>query len=209
MSIVMPNQPVSPGAGGEWISYEDFLAQGDADETPTEWVDGKVVPMAPVSDAHDQLTVFLTAILAAYVEAKGAGRAFHEPFSMKTGPSLPGRSPDVMLLRTENFSRIRDNFLEGPADLVIEVISPDSGGRDRGEKYYEYEQGGVGEYWLIDPHRKQAEFYQRGADKIYHSIAPAPDGIYHSVAIPGLWINIEWFWSRPTILAVLKSWRLT
>lgn len=35
-----------------------------------------------------------------------------------------------------------ENLLAGPADLAVEVVSPNSRGRDRGAKYYEYEQGG-------------------------------------------------------------------
>ncbi len=43
-------------------------------------------------------------------------------------------------------------------DLVIEIISPQSRGRDRGDKFYEYEKDGVKEAWVIDYPRKQAEF---------------------------------------------------
>ncbi|MEW6281474.1 MAG: hypothetical protein AB1758_22885 [Candidatus Eremiobacterota bacterium] len=31
------------------------------------------------------------------------------------------------------------------------MISDDSVGRDRGDKFYEYEEGGGQEFWLIDP----------------------------------------------------------
>lgn len=46
---------------------------------------------------------------------------------------------------------MKETYLDGPADLVVGIVSPDSVGRDRGEKFYEYAQGGVPEYWLIDP----------------------------------------------------------
>jgi hypothetical protein len=49
-------------------------------------------------------------------------------------------------------------------------VPPESRSRDRGEKYYEYEEGGVREYWLIDPVRRKAEFYQLGADGYYPAI---------------------------------------
>ncbi|MEJ7756097.1 MAG: Uma2 family endonuclease [Nocardioidaceae bacterium] len=51
-------------------------------------------------------------------------------------------------------------YLDGAADLAIEIISPESIGRDRGEKFVEYEAAGIREYWLIDPERRQAEFYR-------------------------------------------------
>ena len=58
-------------------------------------------------------------------------------------------------------------YLDGPADLVIEVVSPGNRGVDRGEKYVEYEQGGVPEYWLLDPERETHEFYQLRANGLY------------------------------------------
>lgn len=145
------------------ITYEQYLecCQGD-ENRHTEWVNGEVVEMPPVSYAHGRMTIFLTTLLNSYVEAKGLGVVMNEPFQMKAGPDLPGRSPDVLFVSKENAPRLKKLQLEGPADLVIEVISPESRARDRGEKFHEYEQAGVGEYWLIDPERKRSEFYGAG-----------------------------------------------
>jgi len=93
---------------------------------------------------------------------------------------------------------------------VVEIISPDSRARDRGEKFYEYEQGGVREYWMIDPLRKPAEFYQRGEDGIYRLVPVGDDGIYRSAVLEGLWLKVEWLWQEPLprLLSVLKEWGL-
>jgi Uma2 family endonuclease len=37
---------------------------------------------------------------------------------------------------------LKETYLDGPADLVVEIVSPDSVGRDRGDKFYKYAQGG-------------------------------------------------------------------
>lgn len=42
------------------------------------------------------------------------------------------------------------------ADIVGEIVSKESGKRDRGEKFEEYDASGVREYWLIDPRRNDA-----------------------------------------------------
>jgi Uma2 family endonuclease len=90
------------------------------------------------------------------------------------------------------------------------VISPESRSRDRGDKYYEYEQAGIREYWLIDPIRKQAEFYRLGSDGIYFAVTIGDDGIFHSDVIADLWLKVDWLWQDPlpTLMSVLKEWGL-
>lgn len=191
------------------VSYEEFLASLD-DESPAEWVNGEVVSISPISDEHQLVASFLLTLLKVHVEHHSLGVVLYEPFQMKTGPDLPGRSPDVLFVSEEHRARIHSTFLDGPADVAIEVISPESRGRDRGEKFYEYEQGGVTEYWLIDPQRKQAEFHHRGEDGIYKPVPIAADAIFRSEVLPSLWLNVAWLWQRPLpkLLDVLKQWGL-
>jgi Uma2 family endonuclease len=115
---------------------------------------------------------------------------------MKTGPKLPGRAPDILFVAKKNLRRLKKTYLEGPADLVVEIISPGSRGVDRGDKLYEYEKGGVREYWLIDPERRKAEFYIRSRDGSFE-LAPIDDGIFRSTVLKGLWLRVEWLWQRP------------
>jgi Uma2 family endonuclease len=191
------------------ISYEEFLAQSDED-TYAEWVDGEVIEMSPASDKHQETAGFLYSLLQHFVETKRLGAVRIAPFQMKTGPDLPGREPDVLFIANENLDRRKANYLSGPADLVIEVISPESRARDRGAKFYEYEQGGVREYWLIDHIRRQAEFYQLGEDGIYRLISADSEGIYRSAVLRGLWLKVEWLWQEPLplLMDVLRQWGL-
>ena len=191
------------------MTYEQFLRTVPED-VHAEWVDGEVVPMTPVSRDHNELSVFLLALLQHYVEAQNLGKIFCEPFQMKTGPGLPGRSPDLLFVSKKKLSQLKKNYLQGAADLVIEIISPDSRARDRGEKFYEYEQGGVREYWLIDPVRKQVEFYELGKNGIYRLMNVGEDGIFRSQVLKGLWLQVSWLWQSPLplLMTVLKSWKL-
>ena len=200
---------VAQGAGaGIRMSYEQFLER-DGDESHAEWVDGELVMMAPISDEHDDVAGLLYSALRAYVEVHGLGVVKHEPFQMKTGPKLPGRSPDVLFLAKKNLARRKKTHVDGPADVAIEVISAGSRGVDRGDKFYEYEKGGVKEYWLIDPERKQAEFYGLGRNGIYR-LLPIEDGIFRSSVIKGLWLRVPWLWQRPLplLVDVQKQWGL-
>jgi Uma2 family endonuclease len=129
---------------------------------------------------------------------------------MKIGPDLPGRAPDLMFILERYRDRLKRTHLEGPADLVVEVISPGSRGVDRGEKYVEYEQGGVPEYWLFDPDRRQHEFYRLAPTGLYELATVPPDGVYRSSAVDGLWIKPTWLWQqpRPTVISIAKEWGL-
>lgn len=197
--------PVAPTK----MTYEEFLAWADED-TWAEWVNGEVIMLSPASNRHQDVAGFLTALLRYFVEAHQSGVVRFAPFQMKTGSNLPGREPDILFIAREHLDRLKDVYLDGPADLVVEIISPDSRARDRGEKFYEYEQGGVREYWLIDPQRRQAEFYRLGSDGIYRLVPVGEGSIFHSAVLEGLWLRVEWFWQEPLplLVSVLKEWGL-
>lgn len=191
------------------MTYEEFL-NWPGDNHHVEWVNGRLVFMSPVTEPHENIRRFLYSLINLFAEAQNLGRVYSEPFQMKTGPDLPGRAPDVFFVACEHLGRVRRLNVEGPADLVVEIISPGSRATDRGDKFYEYEQGGVPEYWLLDPERQQAEFYLRGNDGIYRVVPIASDGIYRSQVLAGLWLKVEWLWQPlpPPIMAVLREWGL-
>ena len=190
------------------MSYEAFLEWADED-TLAEWVDGKVVLMSPPSERHQDLSDFLTALMRHFAEAHGLGKVRSAPLQMKLGANLSGREPDILFVANENLARLQKNRLAGPADLTVEIISPESRARDRGEKFYEYEVGGVTEYWLIDPDREQAEFYRPDARAVYQLVPPT-DGVFESTVLPGLKLDTAWLWQDPLppLLSILKLWKL-
>ena len=189
------------------VSFDQFL-EWPGENQHVEWVNGKVVPMSPVTEPHEDISGFLYSLLRLFAERRRLGRVYSEPFVMKTGPDLPGRCPDVLFIARKHQARVKRLYVEGPADLVVEVISPGSRTTDRVKKFHEYEQGGVPEYWLIDPERKQVEFYQRDLEGIYRLVAAGADGIYRSRALPGLWLKVGWLWQRPPLFDVLGEWKL-
>lgn len=188
------------------VSYEEFLEWADEDVF-AEWKDGEIHVITPASATHQRLVRFLSNILSAYAEHQGSGEVFIAPFQMKLEVGPSGREPDVMVVKKENSDRVRDTYLKGPADLVVEVVSLESGPRDRGEKYYEYETSGVSEYWLVDSQRELLQLYRLTNDQ-YRTVFEGRDGRVDSSVIEGFWIEAEWLWSeeRPTVLEVLESW---
>lgn len=65
--------------------------------------------------------------------------------------------PDMMVVCDRN--KIRHDGVHGAPDLVVEVLSPSTGKRDKTVKKDVYARHGVGEYWLVDPMGKSVELY--------------------------------------------------
>ena len=183
-------------------TYAEFLAWADED-TLAEWValpdtdteQGEVMMTSPASSKHQDLSDFLVSICRPYVEAHNLGVVLSAPFQMKLEHS--GREPDLLFVATTHLDRLKANYLDGPADLAVEIISPESIGRDRGTKFVEYAQGGVPEYWLLDPNARRAEFYRLGEMEQYEIAFAGREGRYEAQALPGFWLRVEWLWQDP------------
>lgn len=193
---------------GSKISFEDYLIKYDGQHA--EWVDGEVILGMPAADRHQDLVRFFIVTLGTFIEMKDLGIIRSSPLAMKLGNKPRGREPDILFLSKKNMKRLKPTLVDGAADLVIEIISPESRARDRGDKFYEYEAGGVNEYWLIDPERQQAEFYVLNKKGIFEFAATNADGIYQSRVLKNLELKVEWLWQEklPSLLEVLKDWKL-
>lgn len=191
------------------MSFEELLAWADED-TWAEWIEGEVVRLSPASNRHQDIVGFLAVLLRFFAEAKQLGVVLTAPFLMKTGPELSAREPDLLFIAKEHLGRLKETHLEGPADLVVEVVSPESRVRDREEKRREYERGGVQEYWVIDYQGREAEFYCLGEGDQYKRVKLEEGGIYRSRVLEGLWIEVGWLWQEPlpSVLSILKTWQL-
>ena len=189
------------------IRFEDFLEAYDG--VHAEWVDGLVYVMTPATPDHWRLTRFLASTLQAFAEERGLGEVFGEPFTMRTHERA-GREPDLFFVAAENAGRVKGAFFDGPADLVIEIVSPESRTRDRSEKFGERERAGVHEYWLIDPERKQAEAFRRTEAGRFEAVDLGTPAMLRSEALPGMWVAVNWLWKEPLPRQtwVLQEWGL-
>ena len=183
-------------------TFESFIEWVDED-TSAEWVEGEVVFMSPASTRHQLIAGFLYVAIRGFVEHHGLGTVLTAPFKIK----LPGYGPepDILFLATVNTGRLRKAHLDGPADLIVEIVSPDSAERDRVKKYIAYEAAGVGEYWLIDPEHQSAEFYTLVNGR--YDQADITGGVYVSRTLPGFRLVVDWLWRTPlpTLVETLRG----
>ena len=193
------------------LTFDAYLswALKQEDYINTELVEGEVEVKSSATTAHQDLSGWLLVLLSCLVEQQRHGKVLFSKFLMKVG-TRAGREPDILFVATANLHRLHENFLDGPADLIFEIVSPESRTRDKIMKSAEYQRLGVAEYWVLDQARTEALFYQMQADGTYRLVPADENGLYRSAVVPRLWIRTEWLWQNPlpAILDVLREWQL-
>lgn len=189
----MEGKVKSPATAKILMSYDEYLAWADED-VHAEWVAGEVIVHVPPKEAHQEVLTFLATILRLFTTFFRLGRVLVAPFEMKLGSEGPARQPDLLFVASEHLDRLGPDRLNGPADLVVEVVSDESVARDRGEKFYEYQDAGVREYWIVDPRpgRERADFWILGEDGRYQPVPVGPGGVYRSQVVRGFWLRTGW-----------------
>jgi Uma2 family endonuclease len=196
------------------MTEAEFVAWCDED-TRAEWVDGEVVMMSPANPEHGILCAWLAGLLGQFVEHHGLGLVAYDVQVSLTIVSRR-RAPDILYVAKDHLDRLTETHLEGPPDLIVEVVSPDSEARDWREKYLEYEAGGVREYWVIDPAPQHAEAYAlaetvaskgRKAAKNEYRRLNEKQGVIASAVLPGFFVRTAWLWpqTRPKVLDALRQ----
>ena len=190
------------------MSEDDFVAW-NREKVRAEWVDGEVILLFPKDISHLRVSMWLMHILDIYAEEYEFGTVLSSGFTVRL--SLPVRTsrrlPDLMFVAKDRSHLILKNHLEGPPDLAVEIVSPDSKKRDWHEKLEEYEAAGVREYWIIDPDVQRFEAFQLNPQGQFDSIYNQPAGLFASQIVPGFQIQIEWLWADnpPFVLSILKG----
>lgn len=176
-------------------SYEAYLALPD-DGRLVEWADGEIIEHMPPTEGHQNIVIYLVALLRDYVNQLNLGRVLVAPFPVQLWPGGPVREPDVLFIGRDKLPLTHPARFEGAPDLVVEIVSPASVTLDRITKFREYEQAGVREYWIIDPrpHQQQADCYGRDEDGHFVPLPPDEVGVFWSRVVPGFRIPVNRLW---------------
>lgn len=138
-----------PGLQRLQMSWDDYLALPD--DVRAEWVDGEVVVSPRPSLAHGRAVARLTYILLSALPDADV--------IAESGVRLPRnrlRGPDVMVAAPEQGD---PTWAEAPPLVVVEVLSPSTRREDLVRKGPEYAEGGVGQFWVLDPEARAIDVY--------------------------------------------------
>jgi Uma2 family endonuclease len=92
------------------------------------------------------------------------------------------RHPDVAVYK-KSAPTGRNPWARWVPEIVIEVVSPDSGARDYEEKREDYWQFGIHEYWIFDADRREMLVLQRSKQAWVEKIVK-PGKLYRTRLLP-------------------------
>ena len=159
MSEVQPRLTVEIAqifpAQGEWTEWEYFLLPDTS--RIIELSDGELIMSPPATDTHQRVLDNLYTPLRSFVRENDLGILRFAPMPVRLWPGKI-REPDILFVLKEHTDRVGEQFY-GVPDLVVEVVSPATARTDRRDKFIEYAQAGVCEYWLVDPGKRSVEVF--------------------------------------------------
>src|SRR5262249_54747598 len=129
-------------------TYEDFCARVNEDQK-ADLIDGVIYMASPENTDANELFGWLFIVMELFVEEYQLGQIYGSRVAARlTEKTAP--EPDILFVSKRHLSRVKRGGVEGPPDLAVEIVSPDSIDRDYNLKRKKYEEAGIPEYWIID-----------------------------------------------------------
>jgi Uma2 family endonuclease len=172
------------------LTYADYVALPD-DGLRHEIIDGEHYVTPSPATRHQRISLNLLYLLRGYLEVHPLGEIFGAPFDVLLS-EFDIVVPDVLYLSRERARFLTEQNLQGPPDLVIEILSPSTRSRDERSKRNLYERVGVEEYWLVDPLRDVIHVYRR--DETQRFAPPmryARGDVLTTRLLPGLQLPVD------------------
>ncbi|MFD0960035.1 Uma2 family endonuclease [Paenibacillus chungangensis] len=139
------------------VTYEMYAEWPD-DGQRYEIVDGIMELMSPrPSTTHQAVSGELAFIIKQ--SCRKDFLVFHAPIDVVLSETTVVQ-PDILMIHRSREHIVTKRGIEGPPDLVIEILSPSSHKRDKLVKRKAYAAHGVAEYWIIDTEARTLEQYQ-------------------------------------------------
>lgn len=174
-----------------WAASDAFPQQGRID-----FLAGRIeVDMAPEDlYCHGTLKTRLVIELGQIIDEGDLGELFSDKTRLSSPQADLSAEPDVLFVSYDALEqgRVRrvpkatgepERYveLEGAPDLVVEIVSDESVGKDTRRLPVAYYRAGIPEFWLLDVRKGRLEFqiHTRGPTA-YEPAAPDPDGFRHS-----------------------------
>lgn len=160
------------------------------DEERWELINGTAYNMTPAPNRkHQQIAGEIFRQFANFLKGKKC-KVYMAPFDVRIPLYNEAEDeinnivqPDVLVVCDKN--KLDSKGAIGAPDLVVEILSPSTAAKDLREKMALYEQAGVLEYWLVDPHDNIVMIHKLvdnayGRAEIFAESEKIPVGIFNN-----------------------------
>ncbi len=168
------------------LTIED-LADYPDDGMRREIMSGELIVSPAPTPIHQLAVGELHLILSAFVRKHALGRVLLSPVDVRL--SLTDVvEPDLIFIPNERQALIGGKFIDGLPDLVLEVLSPSTKGRDLVRKRALYAHSGIAEYWIVDPEQETLLIHELRNG--HYELIPSEQGTARSKVLTGLSVNV-------------------
>lgn len=140
---------------GRWT--EEYYFKLPETTKKIELSKGRLIITPAPTPKHQEISFRLSFLLGSHILAKKLGKVCYLPLDVKLCEGII-RQPDIAFMSEEHLDRITEKYW-GVPDLFIEILSESTITEDRTNKFFEYLQAGVPEYWIVDPDAQTIEVY--------------------------------------------------
>jgi Uma2 family endonuclease len=184
---LLEEPPISPDSGLGPYRRGDYQALPD--EPRCELIFGRFYLSPSPSILHQTVLLLLSRLLDDIAMATG-GTVFVAPLDVTLADHSVVQ-PDLFYVSAAR-RRILHERVEGAPDLVIEILSPGTARRDRGQKLALYADSDVREYWIVDALERQIELLVNEGGRF---VVALPEGDeYRSEVLPEIHLHLPAFW---------------
>jgi Uma2 family endonuclease len=145
------------------ITWRD-LEQAPDDGKRREAIAGELYVTAAPSLRHQRVVQRLGRALCRLLQDPGLGEVFHAPVGVEFPATGEGVQPDLLFVSEDRKGILAPDWVKGPPDLVVEILSPSTEERDRGLKRDLYQRQDVRQYWIVDPDEDAVEIWRFGSE---------------------------------------------
>jgi len=133
------------------MTTRQYFDLGPSKEFNTLLIYGELITMPRPTPKHNRANHYLSDMVDRWVRHHQLGMVFFENDLILDEENALVYAPDLMFLATKNSDQYRDDFIYGPVDLAVEVLSPSNRPYLQQRKYADYERYGIPWYWVFDP----------------------------------------------------------
>lgn len=184
-------------SGQNLYTYEDYLRIPEEPGYRHEILEGTLAREPSPSMHHQRVSRELGYQLITFFKTFDPdGELFFAPLDvvLKINNVL---QPDIVFVSSARREIMRLEHIDGPCDLVVEIMSPSNRRKDRLLKMEIYRQAGITHYWLVDTEENTLEAFTLMHGNYTLLAAGGPGDVFVHPAFPGLNLNLDQIFWRP------------